>query len=108
MALKDNDDRNTNFDDETAEYEQEMYDAETFRERLHNPSEEDDGILTEPMSDSLEDDFGESINADSNPHLTDQLDDKDLRSEAEADYTRASQEPPEVPATDWADHDKKP
>jgi hypothetical protein len=50
--------------------------ANAFRERLNE----------DPANNFYEEDFAASIDSAENPHLSDQLDDEELRKEAEADY----------------------
>lgn len=80
-------------------YEPERYDelGDTFREQM--PSEDDEAITSDEAatedeaivgtaegSPSVEEGFGESINPDTNPHLEEQLNDKQLSEEAHQDY----------------------
>jgi hypothetical protein len=96
---------NENLDlDESGLYDDtSLYEPDTFRERLDNPNMsdqmEDDSMLYDDMDASastettdgrLEDDFGETLNTETNPHIDDQLGDDSLHKEAESDYATQS------------------
>lgn len=81
-------------------YDGSEYDMDEFGERIGDDRFEDDMAEAEddpkigdagengpaPEDIRVEDGFGETLNTDKNPHLEEQLDDRDLGRAADADY----------------------
>jgi hypothetical protein len=106
MAYTEHDDRDLDLSEESDFYQDELYtelyEPDSFGERIDSGSDMDEAIeyedtdfvtmeKSEPAS-RLEQGFGEAINPETNPHLDDQLEDEQLKEEAEAEYPLSQDE----------------
>jgi hypothetical protein len=102
MAYVERDDRDLDLNQQSDFYDDEIYyevyETENFGERVDSGSDGDALVLDEEemivekptktaSTKQVEDGFGEAINPSSNPHLNDQLEDDQLSSEAESEYS---------------------
>jgi hypothetical protein len=76
-------------------YDGTEYELDEFGERISDDDLDDD-MPEEAMSEddmspasNVEEGFGETLNADTNPHLDDQFEDETLKKEAESDYNES-------------------
>lgn len=108
MAYIERDDRDLELNDQSDFYEEDLYDdlyeADSFGERVDSGGNDEEVMEYEetdftmapatdtPTPSRVEQGFGEAISPDTNPHIDDQLEDEQLKDEAEAEYPLSQDE----------------